>query len=301
MSHTLEYVAALGAVKFAQALSPAMADRFGASLGRLSHSELASRRRQAIKNLRLSLGEELSESEIADIVRRVFSEFGRTMIEFARFKNTGPEGVNRIVAGAGLDAVIQAHAAGTGGIVLRAHFGNWEMLGAWFACQGIPLDILVARQSNARVNGLINSFRKEMGVGIIQVGATTRNIFKTLRANRFAGIALDQHAASAAIRMDFFGRPAAWAKGPALFALRCGCPLFPLIMRRVSYDKHVMIAGDPIYPPKSGNEDSNIRKMTEVYARFLEENIRKYPDQWLWTHRRWKLEQKIGNQLEIQA
>lgn len=242
------------------------------------------------------MGESLSEAEIAAIVKRVFCEFGKTMIEFARFKNTGPGGVRRIVEGAGLEAVKKAHEAGRGGIVLTAHFGNWEMLGAWFASQGIPLDILVARQSNSRVNSLINSFRKEMGVGIIQVGATTRRIFKTLRANRFAGIALDQHAASAAIRLDFFGRPAAFAKGPALFALRCGCPLFPLIMRRVSYDRHVMIAGDPIYPPKkTGNEDSFIREMTETYARFLETHIRKYPDQWLWTHRRWKLEQKIGN------
>jgi KDO2-lipid IV(A) lauroyltransferase len=96
--------------------------------------------------------------------------------------------------------------------------------------------------------------------------------------------------------MDFFGRPASIARGPALFAIRCGCPVIPLLLRRERHDRHVLIAGELIYPPKSGDEEADVRSMTARYVKFIEENIRRYPDQWLWTHNRWKPYKKEGNQ-----
>ncbi len=50
-----------------------------------------------------------------------------------------------------------------------------------------------------------------------------------------------------------------------------------------------MIAGDPIYPPQSGDEQENVVRITETYLRFWEKTISKYPDQWMWTHKRWKI------------
>ncbi|MBI5265795.1 MAG: lipid A biosynthesis acyltransferase, partial [candidate division Zixibacteria bacterium] len=63
-----------------------------------------------------------------------------------------------------------------------------------------------------------------------------------------------------------------------------------MLLRRERYDRHVVMAGPAIYPPNSGDEEKDIVFMTEAYTRFFEECIRKYPDQWLWTHRRWKLD-----------
>jgi KDO2-lipid IV(A) lauroyltransferase len=81
------------------------------------------------------------------------------------------------------------------------------------------------------------------------------------------------------------------AKGPALFAVRCGSPILPFLLRRERYDRHVIMAGDPIYPPESGDLEADILAMTEAYTRFFEDGIREYPDQWMWTHRRWKVRQ----------
>jgi KDO2-lipid IV(A) lauroyltransferase len=62
------------------------------------------------------------------------------------------------------------------------------------------------------------------------------------------------------------------------------------VLRRERYDRHVVLAGPAIYPPNSGDEEKDIALMTRAYTGFFEESIRKYPDQWLWTHRRWKLD-----------
>ena len=45
----------------------------------------------------------------------------------------------------------------------------------------------------------------------------------------------------------------------------------------------------PIYPIESGNEEQDIIDMTRMYLDFFEEKIKEYPDQWMWTHRRWKI------------
>jgi KDO2-lipid IV(A) lauroyltransferase len=56
-----------------------------------------------------------------------------------------------------------------------------------------------------------------------------------------------------------------------------------------------VIVGEVIRPPHTGDEEADVKTMTAAYLRFLEANIRHYPDQWLWTHNRWKLRPSGGN------
>jgi KDO2-lipid IV(A) lauroyltransferase len=244
------------------------------------------------------MGDSLSDEQIEATAKEVFRNIGRMLFEFARLGKTRPEDINLIVHGEGRELFQKAVDEGRGGFLATAHFGNWELLGAWAAAQGFPVDLLVATQHNPLIDRMINRFRTSMGVGIVELATGSRGVFKTLRANRIAATAPDQHAPAGTVIMDFFGRPASIAKGPALFALRCDCPVIPILMRRERYDRHVLIPGELIYPPKSGDEEADIREMTGRYVRFIEENIRKYPDQWLWTHNRWKPIKKEGNREE---
>ncbi len=84
------------------------------------------------------------------------------------------------------------------------------------------------------------------------------------------------------------------AKGPALLAYRTGCPIVPLAFNRESYDRHVVYCGEPIYPPNTGNEEADLLTMTKAYFKYFEDHIRKFPEQWMWTHRRWKKIEKIN-------
>jgi len=289
LSHNFEYLAALTGVKLSQMLSPRMADAFGAGLGSLAHAVLTSRKKIAFENLKRAMGDSLSDDEINHVIKLLFQNIGQTLVEFSRFKKMGLEGIKNIIEG---DASMldRVYKEGKGGLIVTAHFGNWELLGAWVAACGYPMDFLVGRQHNKKVDDLLVGFRKEIGVGIISLARSVRQVFKALRSNRFAGLVSDQHNPSEGVILDFFGRPAATPKGPALFAIRAGCPLLPCLLRRERYDRHIIIAADPIYPPNSGDEEADIISMTETYTRFFEETIRKYPDMWLWTHRRWKIE-----------
>ncbi len=289
VSHHIEYVVAASLARLVQAMPSRMADSCGASLGRMAHAVLTSRRRIAHDNLKKAFGDGLPDDEISAITRRVFENTGRTLVEFARFGRMKSSDIGETVKDAGVEILRKVHDEGKGGVILSAHFGSWELLGGWVASKGYPIDLLVGRQHNEKVNELLISFRREMDVGIIRIPDSIRQVFKALKANHFVALVSDQHATSGAVVVDFFGRRAATPQGPALFAVRSGCPILPFLLRREKYDRHVVMSGEPIYPPHSGNKEEDIQQMTQAYTGFFEDGIRRYPDQWLWTHRRWKL------------
>lgn len=289
LSHNIVYLLALTLQRLARLLSARAADSLGRGLGSMAYALLASRRRVADDNLRHAFRGKFSDDQRATLVKKVFHNIGRTSVEVARYGKLTPAGLREIVVGDGADILERVHAEGKGGLVTTAHFGNWEYVGSWVTAMGYPMDLLVLNQHNEMFDRLLNQSRKAMGVGIVPLGSSVKNVFKALKDNRFVGIAADQHDPSGNLIIDFLGRPASAARGPAVFSLRTGAPVLPFLLRRESFKRHVMVAGEPIYPPTAGDEEQNVRDIVERYHRFFEETVRLYPDQWLWTHRRWKV------------
>ncbi|MBU0983705.1 MAG: lysophospholipid acyltransferase family protein [candidate division Zixibacteria bacterium] len=296
VGHRIEYAAALLGRSIARSFTPRGAERVGVALGSMAHGIMKGRREIAFDNLKHALGDSYTDTELSEIVREVFRNIGRMMLEYARFGKTRPKDLLRMIEPHGQEALEKALAEGRGAVMAIPHFGNWEMLGAWPAAAGYPTDLLVATQHNPLVDRMITEFRTCMGAGVIRTDTGVRGVFKSLKANRVVPIACDQHSPSGNIITDFFGRPAATARGPALFALRCDCPIIPMVLRRECHDHHVIMAAEPLYPPRSGDEEADIRYLTETYTRFFEDCITTYPDQWLWTHRRWKLPEESAQQ-----
>lgn len=164
------------------------------------------------------------------------------------------------------------------------------MLGSLATALGYEMNAIAAVQHNPLIDRMVTRLRQATGIKIIPIRASTlRDVFRALKANRFIGIVPDQHDPAEGLVLDFFGRQATVPRGPAVFAIKAGCPILPYMMRRERYDCHVVIPGEPVYPPQSGDMEKDIRDMSLTYLTFFESVIRQYPDQWMWTHRRWKL------------
>ncbi|MCB2231220.1 lysophospholipid acyltransferase family protein [bacterium] len=290
VSHRVEYLLARTGLGLANLLPAPLADQVGAGLGRLTGTILGSRKRIARDNLQRALGDELTDEQIEAVIGDVFANIGRTLFELARFKRLTPAVIDRMIVSSGMDGIDAALAAGRGALVVVPHFGNWELGGAFLASKGYPVDMLVTTQHNSLVDELLTSLRQAAGMGIIRVGRSVKNVFKALKQNRVIAIAADQHAPAAELVTDFFGRPAAAARGPALFAIRSGAPILPFCIRRERFDRHVIMPGPAVLTPDGVDEETAIRQMTEEYLAFFEKCIREYPAQWMWTHRRWKLD-----------
>ena len=289
ISHGLEYGFAWCMTTLVQILPGRLADFFAFLLGRFAYAILASRRRIARENLQKAFGDAKSPGEVEEIIKNVFVNTARAVVGFARQPVLNHQKVLSMITSEGEEYVKQVYDEGKGAILITGHFGHWELMASWVASSGYPLDLLIGRQHNVKVDEMLISFRKALGMGVIPIGVAARGVIKALRANRMIAVVSDQHSATGAVNVDFFGRPAATPKGPAAFAIKVGSPIICGVLVRQGYKKHHAIITPPIYPPETDNTDEAIRIMTQEYTSRLEQFIRKYPDQWLWTHRRWKL------------
>jgi Kdo2-lipid IVA lauroyltransferase/acyltransferase len=290
ISHGLEYAGVRLLTGAMQILPGRIADWKAICLGRLAYYILASRRKIAKANMKRAFLEEKSDREITRIVKQVFVNIARTSVEFARQPKLKPDKILAMITCDGQEHLDRAVKEGKGAMLISGHFGNWELLGAWLAASGYQVDLLVGEQHNPYVDRLLVSFREAVGVGIIPVGVASRHVFRALRSGRMVAVVSDQHSASGGEIIQFFNRPASTPKGPAAFAVKVGCPILCGVLVRRGYNRHHAIITAPIYPPRTGDDARDIHGMTQQYSSRLESIIREYPSQWMWTHRRWKVD-----------
>jgi len=246
-------------------------------------------RRTGLQNLRMALPD-LTDDERHRILRGSFDNLARLLVEFAHFPELNQNNISRFVVHDGLENYLEGMRRGRGLIFMTAHFGSWELSSFAHAVYGYPLRFLVRPIDNPRVENLISSHRTASGNTPIQRRSAARDVLKALRRKEAVGILFDQNTTrSEGVFAEFFGIPAATTPSIALFALRTGAAVVPgFLIWDEKLQKHRLRLDPPVELIDTGNLDGDILENTRLFNRILEGYIRKYPDQWLWIHRRWK-------------
>jgi len=135
---------------------------------------------------------------------------------------------------------------------------------------------------------MLNNYREMTGCKVITKGFSVRDIIKTLKDNGNVAMLADQDAGSSGIFINFLNRPASMAQGPVSFGLKTGAVILPSFIRREKTNKHIAEVGQPLELINTKNKENDMKKNLERLTDLLEGYIRKYPDQWLWSHKRWK-------------
>ena len=188
----------------------------------------------------------------------------------------------------GLEHIAAARARGKGVVLLTGHFGAFDLSGAVAARAGQPVHFLVRAQSNPLVDRELQARRRALGVEVGKHGIGVREAIRVLRANGCVALVADQDAGRRGAFVPFFGVPASTPKGPAELCVRTGAALLPGYLCRNldgTYEGRIL---PPIEPPVTGDDDADVLALTARHVALLEEWIRARPEQWLWTHRRWK-------------
>lgn len=178
-------------------------------------------------------------------------------------------------------------------ICVTAHLGNWEILGMAVSHRsGEPLASVAATLKNRRVDELFRGLRETTGQEVVPRRGAVRPLLKTLREGRKIALVLDQNTKpyDGGIFVDFLGLPAPISTAAALLALRTGAPVvvgFSLPTPDGRYTTaplvHVPTADLP------GDQDEAVRILTTRIAQILGEQIRRTPEFWVWSYKRWKL------------
>jgi KDO2-lipid IV(A) lauroyltransferase len=282
---SLEYAAVRGALWLAARVPVEVGQRVGACLGVIAFDGARARRRVSEENITAALG--VAPHEATRIARAAYANMGRSLMEFAAFARISQAEVLDLVRLEGTEHFEGLVSRGQGGVIVVAHHGNWELLGAAMRAWGVPLHFLVGEQTNRHVDGLMNDLRSREGIGIITRTFALRRVLEVLRRGEFVALLPDQDARRAGIMIEFLGRPASTVRGPALFALRSGCPIIPCLVHREG-TRHRGRIDPPMYPIADADEDEAVRELTQRYTDRLAAHIRAYPSEYFWPHRRWK-------------
>ncbi len=263
----------------------------GRMLGRIAYYLFFSSRVRALRHLALAYDDELPRAERRQIVRRMFCHFGETLLENLVIHRWGPEKMYEQIlihdweeGQRKIDAMLQE---GRGVIIVQAHMGNWELFAARGFIAWSPIACIGRRYDVTGYQELLEKVRAGMGFSVIYQDESMLATVRVLKQNGVLGMLPDQDAKYVpGIFSEFFGVRAYTPVAPANLCLRVGSPIVPASLVRDG-DDYRLCVGDTIRREMVEGEKDPVAALTLLWNRALEKEIRRFPEQWLWPHRRW--------------
>jgi KDO2-lipid IV(A) lauroyltransferase len=190
----------------------------------------------------------------------------------------------------GLDHYLAAKARGKGVLVLTGHLGAWELSSFYHSLMGYPMGMVIRRLDNRRLDDFVNGIRCLHGNHVLHKDDFGRGLLTAMRTGKTVGILTDTNMTPPqGAFVKFFGVPACAATGLAHVALKTGAAVLPgFMLWEEAERRYVLHFGPELTFTRTGDDQADILAATELCNLTLEAWIRRYPDQWLWIHRRWK-------------
>jgi Kdo2-lipid IVA lauroyltransferase/acyltransferase len=289
MRQKLEYAAAWPFIKILGVLPRSSARAFAIALGQLIYLLHVRLRRVGMRNLELAFPEK-SIAERKRILRGEFTSLGRQLAEVCQFPKYTLENVEQVVVYDGLENFERAFAHGKGVLFLTAHFGGWELSAFTHSLHSHWLHVVMRPMDNEYLDSLIRTYRTMHGNRVVPKDDFVRGLLGAMKAGEVVGILMDTNMTPPqGIFVDFFGIPACTASGLARIAMRTDAAVVPTFTIWDEEMKKYRLRFDPAMElMRTGDLEADIAANTQNFTKVIENYVRKYPEQWLWVHRRWK-------------
>ncbi len=285
----LQYVPLRLAVGVVDLLPARLALALSRGAGRLAWALLPRRRRTAIANVRLA-GVAKDDADARRIARASFNSFAMLAVESLKAsKLITPDTVAahaEFVAPAATWELLSK--PGQPVILGSAHVGNWELSGHIISFTK-PLVAVARNLDNPYAQRFMRKRNPRRRIEIVAKHSQDRlALLRPLRSGKLLGLICDQYAVSHGVLAPFFGRETPTVASPARLALATGVPIVCGFCLRTGPMKFRLEAFEPIWPRPTGNRDADILALTTEVNRRIEDIVRRYPEQYLWSHRRWR-------------
>lgn len=233
-------------------------------------------------NLRLIMPD-LPEAGIRHLQKAVPASFGRTMIELYSPAEFSARIARETLMGPGVAALEQAHRDGRAVLLVTGHIGNYDAVRAALIGRGYRVGGLYKPMTNRFFNDHYVSTIARIGKPLFPRNRSgMAEMLRFLKSGGMLGVVLDQHM-FAGTPLDFMGQPAMTSLSVAEMALKYDALIVPTYgIRRPDLGFDLIVeapipAGDPILTTQALNDS-------------LGRQVRAYPEQWIWMHRRWRPE-----------
>jgi KDO2-lipid IV(A) lauroyltransferase len=246
-------------------------------------------RRVGERNLSLALPE-LSPEARNQTLQSLYRHLGWQLVEFCRMPRYTRENTQHWIRSDGLEHYLAAEALGRGVLVLTGHLGAWELSSFYHSLMGHPMGMVIRRLDNRKLDDFVNGIRCMHGNRVLHKDDFARGLLTAMHEGGAVGILMDTNMTPPQGEfVKFFGITACTASGLARVALKTGAAVLPgFMLWEPGEKKYVLHFGPHLHFKRSGETEAEVLAATQQCNDVLESWIRRYPDQWLWIHRRWK-------------
>ena len=285
----MEYWALRSLVGAVGLLPRPVARAAGAAIGWVCWKALGGLRRTGLRNLKLAFPEK-TEEQRQEILRELYRTLGWQIAEFCKMHSYTLERASQFVRYEGLENYLEARDKGKGVLVLTGHLGAWELSSFYHSLRGYPMSVVIRRLDNPRVDAFVNGIRCMHGNRVLHKDDFARGLLSAMHRGDTVGILMDTNMTPPqGVFVPFFGVEACTASGLARVALKTGAAVLPgFLLWDKSEKRYVLHFGKELDLVRTGDTQADILANTALFAATTEAYIRRYPEQWLWVHRRWK-------------
>ncbi|HRN26911.1 MAG: lysophospholipid acyltransferase family protein [Ignavibacteriaceae bacterium] len=288
MKNIIEYILFLSLSYLCRLLGLSLSRKFASLISIFFFYLLPIRKDVVFDNLKNAFPE-LSSNQIKKLAYGTYKNFAITLVEILYLPWTSDEQIKNVVNFKDLDLIDKREKEGNGVILLSGHFGNWEYCAISVGAQlNKKLSVIVKPQRNNFVNDWMNRARTRWTNEVVPLGASIRNVYAVLMKKGIVAMVADQRGPEESIKLEFFGRKTSVYTGPAVLSLKMNVPIiYGITIRQpdFSYRCNVVEISRENLPD---NYDEKVKVLSERILRYLEDVIRKNPEQWFWMHKRWK-------------
>ncbi|MEI6564902.1 MAG: hypothetical protein WCO42_11420 [bacterium] len=266
----------------------------------LAFHVLRFRRAETDRRIREVFGDRFTPRERRRIAWLSLRNFMFTAVDIMRTPFMTQDELNAISDYDELIGILLAHhATGRGGVCALPHMGAWELPGRAMTFRGVPFFSVAGKQRNPLFDYYLNNTREKSGMPILMRGASTlKDIIRRLKAGQMLAILPDVRMRTEAVKVRFLGKEANIGGGMALFARHANVPIFPTIVMRVGWTRHVARLYPPVWSNPALDKEADIRQMSQSVMDIVSEAIMINPEQWFWYNKRWVLEPVEGEKSE---
>jgi KDO2-lipid IV(A) lauroyltransferase len=231
-----------------------------------------------------------TEAENLKLREDIYRHFSSIFVEIIfLFMKRKPERILKKIEVNNIEIITKALAQNKGVLMFSAHFGNWELIPYILSPMvNMRLAVIARELDNPLIEQKVLRFREKMGSDVIYKKNAVRSVLKNLEENRLVCMLIDQNTIEReAVFVDFFNNPAGTVPTIARIHLKKECPVIPFFLH-YEEDRIVLDMLEEVRFKPTGNMENDIRQLTQECTSIIETFVRKYPEQWLWFHDRWR-------------
>ena len=227
----------------------------------------------------------LNQNQVKKLSEKMWGNYGRILSEYVFIKNfrKSKKGFNINIEGQEILEKIKKENKPV--IFISGHFNNFELMAMHIEKSGINLAAIYRPLNNKFLNIVMENIRKKyICKNQIKKGISgTKKLLSSFKNGISIALMIDQRV-SEGIKSNFFKQEALTTTIPAQFVKKYGCKVVPIYIERIKNSGFKLTVNNPI----EYNKNDSIKSITQNLNNILEKMILKNPEQWIWSHNRWK-------------